>query len=257
MKHLLKRLLAKLGYRVVRLDMQPIAPSECPVEFSAEDAAVVEEILHRKLTMAPRERLYATAMACRHVVAQRVAGDFVECGVWRGGNSLIAADVFARAGEKRGIYLFDTFAGMTEPTSEDFRARDGRDAMIDYVAHQKETHNEWCFASLTDVRNNFADLKLLNPNVRFIEGDVVQSLKVESNLPKTISVLRLDTDWYESTRAELEVLYPRLSPGGVLIIDDYGHWGGAKKAVDEYFQNRPRPLLQYTDYTGRMGVKLA
>jgi predicted O-methyltransferase YrrM len=98
-------------------------------------------------------------------------------------------------------------------------------------------------------------LKLLSPSVRFVEGDVVQSLKIESNLPESISVLRLDTDWYESTRAELEVLYPRLSPGGVLIIDDYGHWGGAKKAVDEYFRGRPKPLLQYTDYTGRMGVK--
>jgi hypothetical protein len=255
MKQLLKRLLATLGYRVVRLDTARSAPGEWPLEFSAEEAAIVDRVLRGQLTMASKERLYATVMACKHVIAQRIAGDFVECGVWRGGNSLIAADVFARAGANRGIYLFDTFAGMTEPTAEDFRARDGRDAMIDYVAHQKETHNEWCFASLADVRNNFADLKLLSPSVRFVEGDVVQSLKIESNLPESISVLRLDTDWYESTRAELEVLYPRLSPGGVLIIDDYGHWGGAKKAVDEYLRGRPKPLLQYTDYTGRMGVK--
>lgn len=257
MKELVKHLLGKLGYRMVRIGFEPMREAAMPIEFSPEDSSIIEHVLRRQLTMVSRERLFATAMACRHVVAQRIAGDFVECGVWRGGNSLVAADMFQRAGENRGIYLFDTFAGMTEPTPEDFRARDGRDAMIDYVAYQKESHNEWCFASVTDVRNSFADLKLLTPSVRFVEGDVVQSLKVESNLPKTICVLRLDTDWFESTRAELEILYPRLCPGGVLIVDDYGHWGGARKAVDEYFQNRPRPLLQYTDYTGRMGVKLA
>jgi len=128
---------------------------------------------------------------------------------------------------------------------------------IDYIAHQKETHNEWCYASLADVRRTFSDLNLLGSNIEFVEGDVVETLKNELNSPATISVLRLDTDWHESTRAELAVLYPRLSPGGVMIIDDYGHWGGAKKAVDEDVENRPRPLLQYTDYTGRMGVKLA
>jgi hypothetical protein len=256
LKESLKYVIEKLGFRVVRIN-RSLTPDDnpVPVEFSTDDAAIVEHVIANKLTMVSRERLYATVFACKHVNSENVRGDFVECGVWRGGNSIIAADVFSRQSPMRKIYLFDTFAGMTRPTEKDFRQRDGQDAMIDYLALQKETHNEWCYASLSDVKANFSALNLLNQNVRFIQGDVAESLKEESTLPEVISVLRLDTDWYESTHAELEVLYPRLSSGGVLIIDDYGHWGGAKRAVDEYFKECPKPFLQYTDYTGRMGVK--
>ena len=163
----------------------------------------------------------------------------------------------SRPGDRRTVRLFDTFAGMTEPTSSDVRARDGQDAMAEFLTNRTDTHNAWCYASLDDVTSSFEALGLLGPNVQFVQGDVARTLKDASNLPERISVLRLDTDWYESTRLELETLYPRLSPGGVLILDDYGHWEGARKAVDEYFTNHPRPLLQYTDYTGRMGVKPA
>lgn len=256
MKAALKAVLAKLGYRITRVQNASAAREELPVEFSPEDNAIVAHVLRRQLTMVSRERLYATLLACRHVLAQGIPGDFVECGVWRGGNALVAADVFARGGAHRNVHLFDTFAGMTRPTAADVKTRDGSGAMPVYLAAQRGDHNEWCYASLDDVQRNFSEAKLLGPLVRFVQGDVVESLKDPANVPEAISVLRLDTDWYESTRAELEVLYPRLSPGGVLILDDYGHWGGAKKAVDEYFRDRPRPLLQYTDYTGRMGVKL-
>ena len=76
-------------------------------------------------------------------------------------------------------------------------------------------------------------------------------------LPSGIALLRLDTDWYESTKHELEHLYPLLVSGGVIIIDDYGHWKGAKKAVDEYIKDNNLPLLlNRIDYTGRIGIKL-
>jgi hypothetical protein len=75
-------------------------------------------------------------------------------------------------------------------------------------------------------------------------------------LPEQIAVLRLDTDFYESTRHELRHLYPRLVHGGVLIIDDYGHWAGARKAVDEYIAEEGiRLLLNRIDYTGRIAIK--
>src|SRR5262249_6800965 len=119
-----------------------------------------------------------------------------------------------------------------------------------------DTHNEWCYASLDDVRNNFVNVGLLSNNVVFVQGDVTQTLANEENLPKSISVLRLDTDWYESTKKELEVLYPRLNRGGVLLIDDYGYWAGSKQATDEFFaKNQNRPFLQYTDSSGRLAVK--
>lgn len=96
--------------------------------------------------------------------------------------------------------------------------------------------------------------------MRFVKGDVATTLRDETNLPSLISVLRLDTDWHDSTLAELQTLYPRLSVGGSLLIDDFGYWDGARKAVEDYFATLPprvRPLLHYTDYTGRMGVKIA
>lgn len=108
-----------------------------------------------------------------------------------------------------------------------------------------------------EVKNN---CKKFNTNLDkfiFVKGDVTQTLLNKSNLPKKISVLRLDTDFYESTRIELDILYPLLSPKGVLIIDDYGSWTGSKKAVDEYFKMKDfKPLLNVIDRGGRSSIKL-
>jgi len=144
---------------------------------------------------------------------------------------------------------------MTEPTSVDISFT-GKAAKETYDINKKYDHNDWCFTSLEDVRSNFEKAKLLDDNISFVKDDILKTLQDAAVLPEKISVLRLDTDWYESTKAELEVLYPRLSIGGVLILDDYGHWAGSKKAVDEYFQkNGKRPFFQYTDYSGRVAVK--
>jgi len=123
------------------------------------------------------------------------------------------------------------------------------------VKHIK-SHNDWCFASLEDVKNNCLASGLNLSGFQFISGDVCQSLHQKVNIPKDISILRLDTDWYESTKVELEILYPILSNGGVLIIDDYGYWEGARKAVDEYFScNTYKPLFNVIDSTGRSAIK--
>src|SRR5574340_1031807 len=181
-------------------------------------------------------------MSCHYVIDQRIPGDFVECGVWRGGNAILAADVFRRRSPERNVYLFDTFAGMTEPRMDDIDFN-GVDAIHRYRDSMKGNDSGWCYASLEEVRNNFLAASLLTDRVRFIAGDVAVSLNTSSNLPNAISVLRLDTDWYESTFKELNILYPRVSDRGVLIVDDYGHWAGARRAVDEYFHTRKRPFL--------------
>jgi hypothetical protein len=234
---------------------KPNAALEFPVEFDEGDRRIVGRVIERKLSMTGRERLFATLLACRHVAMAGIGGDFVECGVWRGGNSLIAADVFARLAKTAKVHLFDTFAGMTEPTEHDYTNADGASARGRYEKDSRGTHNEWCYASLEDVQNNFREAGLLGDAVRFVKGDVLKTLAEESNLPARISVLRLDTDWYESTRMELEILWPLLEPGGILMVDDYGHWGGAKKAVDEFFACRAKPFFQYIDYTGRLAIK--
>jgi hypothetical protein len=231
------------------------APAQFPVEFDDADKRILQRILDRKLTMTSRERLFATLFACRHVMDAGIEGDFVECGVWRGGNALIAADVFSRVAAPAQIVLFDTFAGMTAPGEEDFAAADGSSPQTRYEQSRHENRSDWCYASLDDVKKNFREAGLLSEKIRFVQGDVLETLANDDNLPEKISVLRLDTDWYESTKKELEVLWPRLSKGGILMIDDYGHWGGARKAADEFFTAEGRPFFHYIDYTGRLAVK--
>ena len=110
------------------------------------------------------------------------------------------------------------------------------------------------YASLEDVKKNLTASGYPPERIHYIQG------KVEDTIPDTaptqICMLRLDTDWYESTRHELAHLYPLLSRHGVLVIDDYGHWQGARQAVDEYFAARPEPVyLHRVDYTARLVVR--
>jgi O-methyltransferase len=201
-------------------------------------------------TMTGIERLWAVLSAVRYANRAGIEGDIVECGVWRGGNMMLAKRAAAKP---RCYFLYDTYAGMSEPTAADVDNAGGS-ALARFENYLKPTHSEWAYASIEEVRGNFEKHKLLDDSVRFIKGKVEETLKDESNLPKQIAILRLDTDWYESTLAELQTLYPRLVPGGILIVDDYGHWQGARKAFDEYFKDQPM-LLQRIDYTARMTVK--
>ncbi|MDR2864802.1 MAG: TylF/MycF family methyltransferase [Spirochaetaceae bacterium] len=228
----------------------PIPAIRYPVEFSSEERELFDYVKKNTLSMTSDERLFNTMLACKYVLDQNIEGDFIECGVWRGGNSILAAGIFKLYKSDRKIYLFDTFTGMTEPGKKDIRISDGSlQAAINEFASKK------CLSSLDDVKENFRRYNLLFDNVIFVQGDVLQTLECKS-VPSKIAVLRLDTDWYESTRKELEILYPRLSSNGVLIIDDYGHWGGSKKAVDEYFATYGNRLFfNYVDYTGRSAVK--
>jgi len=230
-----------------------------PVEFSARDRDILNYVIDKRLTMGSRERVIATIAACKHAVDAETPGDFVECGVWRGGNSIAAKLTFEAYGSDKQVWLFDTFAGMTAPSDVDTTQFSSGSTEDRFRDAQADDHNEWCFASLDEVRGNCCDAKLDMSAVHFVQGDVTKTLQDKANLPAQISVLRLDTDFYDSTKAELDVLYPRLSIGGSILLDDYGHWEGAKQAVEEYFAALPpprRPLLQLTDYTGRMGVKV-
>jgi len=210
----------------------------------------------REFTMTSVERMYALYGATRHVVETGVRGDFVECGVWRGGSVMLMAMTLLRAGrDGRTLWLYDTFAGMTAPSSEDVQAMSGR-AAAGILAEQPQSHDDpfWGIAPRLAVERNLRATGYPWDHVRLVEGDVCDT--IPANLPEEIAILRLDTDWYASTRHELEHLYPRLVPGGVLIVDDYGYWTGARQATDEYLATlERRPLLHRIDYTGRIAVK--
>jgi hypothetical protein len=254
LKKLVKRAFNCVGYEI-RHNQKTHFDALIEAELNAAELEIITYVMSKNLTMVSLERLYTTVMACKHALDQDIEGDFVECGVWRGGNAIVAAEIFKLYKSDKSVWLFDTFKGMTAPTGLDVQISNGRPAKNQFISYQKESHNEWCYASIDDVRRNFLNRGLIS-NIFFIEGDVCKTLDAP-NLPNKICVLRLDTDWYESTKKELETLYPKLSIGGTLIIDDYGHWSGSKKATDEYFKkHHNRPFLQCTDYSGRAGVRV-
>lgn len=212
----------------------------------------------RPHTMTSAARLLALADSVRYVVTRGIPGAFVECGVWRGGSVLAMILTLQELGASdRDIHLFDTFEGMTEPTEHDTSPFHEPALQSWEQAKQSDTRAwESLFAeeifNLDTVRATLTKSGYPAERLHFHQGDVLQT--IPGGAPADIALLRLDTDWYESTRHELEHLYPRLARGGVLIIDDYGHWEGARRAVDEYFGERP-PLLHRIDYTARATVK--
>lgn len=214
------------------------------------------EIYHRiaACTMTSPERIAAVCDAVRYVTQARIPGAYVECGVWRGGSSMAAAlALLDIRSTERDLYLFDTFEGMTAPSRHDLRTSDC-EAAETLLDASSDVDKIWCRASIEDVAANMAATGYPAERVKLCKGKVEDTLPTLA--PDQIAVLRLDTDWYESTRHELEQLYPRLAVGGVLIIDDYGYWAGARKAVDEYFADKPL-LLGRIDQTGRIAVKVA
>jgi hypothetical protein len=191
--------------------------------------------------------------AVDYVLRFEIPGDFVECGVWRGGSMMaVARTLTARGAANRHLHLFDTFEGMSEPTNADVDFHGSSASAL--LNSAEKSSSIWVYSPLEDVERNIKLTNYPSNLVHFVKGKVEDT--IPANAPDQIALLRLDTDFYESTYHELVHLFPRLSPGGVLIIDDYGHWQGARQAVDQYFsENMLRPFLHRVDYTARVVVK--
>jgi hypothetical protein len=201
-------------------------------------------------TMVEPERCYALYQAVLYTIRSGIKGDFAECGVWKGGSVMMIAYMLSEAGiTDRKIYLYDTFEGMTKPGEKDG----------DWVREEWEKNkvneqlNNWCLSPLEEVQANMDITGYPTNNIIFVKGKVEQT--IPGTIPGKLALLRLDTDWYESTRHELTHLYPLLEKGGILIIDDYGAWPGARKAVDEYFENNGPVFLNRIDFTARLVIK--
>lgn len=220
--------------------------------YEPEITEIIDKV--RPHTMTSPARLAALCDAMSHVVRHRIPGAFVECGVWKGGSSMAAALRLIQLDQPdRAFYLFDTFAGMTPPGGIDRSATSGLSAAA-MLKSAPATSKLRAFAAIDEVRNNMAATGYPPELIHLVQGSVEETLPAQA--PETVAVLRLDTDWYSSTRHELVHLFPRLSRGGILIIDDYGDWEGARQAVDEYFAETATPIfLHRIDHTGRIGVK--
>jgi O-methyltransferase len=230
---------------------EPPRKHSYPVDFGEDDVEICRRVAPYTMTTPPR--LYALIQAVEYVVARDVPGALVECGVWRGGSMMAAALTLLRRGvTDRDLYLFDTFSGMTAPTDVDRKPSGERAA--DLLETEERDADVWAIASLDEVREAVLAIGYPAERIHFVQGPVEETLPGDA--PDEIAFLRLDTDWYESTKHELVHLYPRLARGGVLILDDYGFWQGARRAVDEYFGEHSEPLLlNRIDHTGRIALK--
>ncbi|MEC9091500.1 MAG: TylF/MycF/NovP-related O-methyltransferase [Planctomycetota bacterium] len=222
-------------------------------DFSEETLEVVLSV--EPYTMTSPERIEALCNAVHHISTSKIGGDIVECGVWRGGSMMAIAHCLQQQEDThRKLHLYDTFEGMppAQEVDRDF-TNTSADKLLE-VQEKLDPQSIWCYSGIDEVKKNMAATCYPDNLIRLVPGRVEETLAFD--LPDQIALLRLDTDWYESTKVSLEQLYPRLVPGGVLIIDDYGHWQGCRKAVDDYFYKTDQKiLLQRIDYTGRIGIK--
>jgi O-methyltransferase len=239
-KKLLKKIISYTGYKLIK-----------KIDHEIENASAFEKNLikiYSKYTMTSDVKIYSLIKSFDYIKKYKIDGDFVECGVFTGGNIMLLKNLLNINKLKKKIWSYDTFEGMTKPSSHDIKI-DGTIASQKYLKKDK-----WSSCSLINVKKNFRKQKLDLRNVNFIKGKVEDTLKKSKNLPKKISILRLDTDFYESTKAELNWLYPLVVKGGIIIIDDYGSWMGSKKATDEYFSNKLN-YLHFIDHSARLIIK--
>jgi O-methyltransferase len=248
MKNYIAKKLMNLGHKLSdnHNDLSWILP-----EATTAEREVIEKATEQTSSTASAQ--WAFLQAIKHVETHGILGDIVECGVWKGGNLVIAALMRKQMGFDRQIWGYDTFTGMTEPSDFDVKPGFAVNAREKFKSLVKGGVVDWCYVPIEDVE---ATLRATcgDVDIKLIKGDVMETLRDESKVPNKISILRLDTDFYESTKVELEILYPRVPSGGVVIIDDYGIWQGSKKAVDEYF-GADLPWLHYVNRGVRLFVK--
>ena len=250
---LFKSLFKKIGYDLSKIEKYNL-DKNLP-ELSSFEKKLLHDV--SGLTMTGPDRIFALMKSIEFIQKNNVKGDFVECGVWRGGNLIIFQKFIDKYKLKKKIYAYDTFKGMSEPETVDktFDEKKAKQLLNNLMKKKinKKDNILFAYSSKKDVIQNFKT-KTRSNNLKCIEGKVEDTLKIKKNLPKKIAILRLDTDWYRSTKIELEKLYPIVQKNGIIIIDDYGYWKGARKAVDEFFKKKNVVIFKI-DFTGRMIIK--
>ena len=244
-----RKLLQGWGWR-----LEHMLGTRIPPEYDSELRATIKTV--RRNTLSSAARLAALCDSVKYLVRDGVEGDLAECGTWKGGSMMAAALTLIRLGDtERDLYLYDTFAGMAQPTEEDVRSPyDGYSPHRRYRRNRRGATSDWAAVSVERVRRSLESTGYPPERIHLVAGLVEETLP--GHAPEQLALLRLDTDWYASTKHELAHLHPRLSEGGVLIVDDYGHYEGARRAVDEYFAESGEPvLLNRIDYTGRIAIR--
>ena len=223
--------------------------AEPPIDADEHTRRVIKAIADYTLTT--HDRVIALVDAVRHVAEWEVPGAIVECGVWRGGSMMAIAMTLLEQGDtSRDLFLYDTFTQMPPAGPNDYLANGQKVVDVDDDAEIPDTY---AFIPKDAVHEAMLSTGYPADRIHLVQGLVEDT--IPANTPEQIALCRLDTDYYESTKHELVHLWPRLSSGGVLLIDDYGHFLGAKKAVDEYFAANPKPFFHRVDYSARLIFK--
>jgi O-methyltransferase len=189
-----------------------------------------------KLSMVPGRCLVVLGHQVDELLKAGVDGAFVECGVWRGGAAFVIADRLRRAKSDRLVWMVDSFEGLPAPTKADGSAA---------LAYAKDTANpayyDNCSASIEEVEASAKRLKLTD-QVKLVKGWFDDTLPDTREKIGPIAMLRIDADWYQSVRCCLDQLYEQVSPGGLVILDDYYTWDGCTLAVHDFLSERQLPL---------------
>ena len=249
----IKKIFSIFNYKIEHVKSWYKRQENYLAEIEESDFNFLKKI--NKFTMSTPANHWTIIQSLQHIKKNNIEGDLVECGVYKGGNIILFDYLLEKYQLSKKIFAYDTFEGMSEPSDIYIHIKNNLPSQT--KKNYEKNNIVWCYASLDEVKNNIKKFNLQFENkFKFIKGDVLKTLKVKDNLPEKISLLRLDTDFYESTKIELEVLFPRLVKNGILIIDDYGHWKGAKKAVDEYFNLKENfKWLHRIDYASRLLIK--
>jgi len=186
------------------------------------------------------------ADAITYILQNNIEGVIVECGVESGNFEHIWINELMKNNTVRDIYLYDTFGGLVEPTEYDYTCKDAKLYQMNKddvynmwksnIINEKE--NGWCYAPLEQVKSRLKSTGYPENKLHYVVGDVMETLKDKTTIPEKIAILRLDTDWYESSKYELEQMYDNVVKGGVIIFDDYYHWDGQRRATDDFFLSR-------------------
>jgi len=242
-----KRTFVAAGFSIARCQS---GAGGVPLDFDKPDINLFDRV--RPYTLTSPARIKVLSDAVRHLISNGIPGAFAECGVWKGGSMMAVAYTLQGLGViNRELYLFDVFEGaMPRATAVDV-TRDGtrlKDRMFEQAAAY------WNFATEAEAKANMKSTGYPESLVHFVRGPVEQTLPGKA--PAQCALIRLDTDLYESTKHELDSLYPRLVSGGIVIIDDYGSHQGVKKAVDEFNASLDQRLFfTRIDEAGSIAIK--
>ena len=232
LKKILKKAFLYFGYEVKRKNNFIDRYHDYIVELTKEESKEIEKF--KEICLVSKLNLWSILQSIKYISYNKIPGDIVECGIYNGNMLSLLGKLINKYNLDKKIWGYDTFEqGFLKNSISKFDVDFKNKKEV--ILENDNTH----YFTVSEVISNINQHDAFDPNKYFlIKGDIIKTLDDKKNIPNKISFLRMDTDIYKTTKKQLEILYPKLSIGGILHIDDYGLCPGVKKAVNEYFENQ-------------------